>query len=41
MYNVVFVYEGYGYYGMLMWVPQDAAGGKVVPDGSAADTVCA
>lgn len=25
MYNVAFVYEGYGYYGMLMWVPQDDA----------------
>ena len=23
MYNVAFVHEGYGYYGMLMWVPQD------------------
>ena len=25
MYNVAFVHEGYGYYGMLMWVPQDDA----------------
>ena len=25
MYNVAFVHEGYGYYGMLMWVPQDEA----------------
>ncbi len=25
MYDVAFVYEGYGYYGMLMWVPQDDA----------------
>ena len=25
MYNVAFVYEGYVYYGMLMWVPQDDA----------------
>ena len=25
MYNVAFVYEGYGCYGMLMWVPQDDA----------------
>ena len=23
MYNVAFVHEGYGYYGMLMGVPQD------------------
>ena len=23
MYNVAFVHGGYGYYGMLMWVPQD------------------
>ena len=23
MYNVAFVHEGYGYYGMLMWVPKD------------------
>lgn len=25
MYNVAFVYEGYGYYGMLLWVPWDDA----------------
>ena len=25
MYNVAFVHEGYGYYGMLMWVSQDDA----------------
>ena len=25
MYNVAFVHGGYGYYGMLMWVPQDDA----------------
>lgn len=25
MYNVAFVHEGFGYYGMLMWVPQDDA----------------
>ena len=25
MCNVAFVYGGYGYYGMLMWVPQDDA----------------
>ena len=25
MYNVAFVYEGYGCYGMLMWVHQDDA----------------
>ena len=25
MYNVAFAHEGYGYYGMLMWVPQDDA----------------
>ena len=25
MCNVAFVYEGYGYYGMLRWVPQDDA----------------
>ena len=25
MYNTAFVYQGYGYYGMLMWVPQDDA----------------
>ena len=25
MYDVAFVYEGYGYYGMFMWVPQDDA----------------
>lgn len=23
MYNVAFVYEGYGCYGILMWVPRD------------------
>ena len=25
MYNVAFVYNGYGYYGMFMWIPQDDA----------------
>ena len=25
MYNVAFVYEGYGYDGILIWVPQDDA----------------
>ena len=25
MYSIAFVYEGYGCYGMLMWVPQDDA----------------
>ena len=25
MYNVAFIYEGHGCYGMLMWVPQDDA----------------
>ena len=25
MYSVAFVYEGYGCYGMLMWVSQDDA----------------
>jgi hypothetical protein len=29
MYNVAFVYEGYGCYGMLMWVPQDDAGARL------------
>ena len=28
MYTVAFVYKGYGYYDMLMWVPQDDAAAR-------------
>ena len=28
IYSVAFVYEGYGCYGMLMWVPQDDAAAR-------------